>query len=1167
MAVRGPVLRGLLALLLIHANEVLVSERIVDLLWPGGPPRTAPNTLQTHIARLRRTLEKTTDVATGSSSAQLLTRPSGYVLEIDDDALDSLLFERLTAEARSKTATGRAADAEFDLVAALALWRGPALVEFATQPFASDEAARLDALRVEAAEARAAAGLACGRGPELVTSLELLVDQNPLREDLAAHLMVALYRSGRQADSLATFQAMRLRLRDELGIDPSPKLKRLEEAVLRQESELLAVPQDGPGVVSGRITTPGMPRQAVVGGPPFAGRVSDLDWLARTWARARQGEGGLTMVRGEPGVGKTRLVSTFATRCHAEGATVLWGRCSPEPMVPFQAMAEALRPLLPAGTAPETLWDTRGRGPGEPVIRGDLNVERYLMFEAIMGLINGAVSTSPVLLVLDDVHWADRPTLALLAHILRSTRGSSLLVLATSRTTETGSTQELSALVAELRQEDLAGTYTLSGLDPGEVTTLITAIAGERTPVEFDEAVQSRTDGNPLFVTELLRHLDEMTGGTYHYGEADPADLVRLGVPEGIRTVIGQRLARLDPMTIEVVEVAAVIGRDVDEDALAPILAYVDRTTVARCFDEAERAGLFRAVKGPASLYVFAHELIREAIDTGLGTAKRALLHHRVADALETGSAHAQSVPLAQLAYHYSQASTKDDARKAIKYAKLAADQALHTLAYEDAVSHVELAFDLYGRLGQDPEEGLYADLLLLRGRALFACGEGVKAKADFEQVAATARKLGDAARLTDLALAATGTAIRHIWSEYGTVSPWVVELLEEALVLVGPGDSPARARLLARLAEELYFSRDGDARTALAEDAVDIARRLGDERALADALNGRLRSLWEPELAAERLATAEELLELAVRCDDAEFAMSAHGWRIGVRLDLCLHEGIDDDISEYAAMAAAYPSPRHQVWSQAILAGRALARGEFDETERIITDGMTIAPELLGDSVQGFAGQLCTLRIEQGRADEVLDAARNFADGFPQVAAWRAGLSVILAELGYLDEARAELNRVVGKGLATLRRDQEWLFTMGALAETCAVLADASTAADIYELLTPFAERAVVLGEGYVLWCSAQKSLGILARTIGQPEEACGHLFRALEVHRSFSAQPLIARTLFEYARALDAAGAPKAKISESLDAALTLATSIGQRGLIRSMQGFGLPESSVRM
>jgi hypothetical protein len=147
-------------------------------------------------------------------------------------------------------------------------------------------------------------------------------------------------------------------------------------------------------------------------------------------------------------------------------------------------------------------------------------------------------------------------------------------------------------------------------------------------------------------------------------------------------------------------------------------------------------------------------------------------------------------------------------------------------------------------------------------------------------------------------------------------------------------------------------------------------------------------------------------------------------------------------------------------------------------------------------------------------------------------------------------------MNRVVGGGLATLRRDQEWLFTMGALAETCAALEDAGTAAVIYELLTPFAERSVVLGEGYVLWCSAQKSLGILARTIGNYDAACRHLSRALDVHRSFSAQPLIARTLFEYSRVLDAAGAPESKVSQPLEAALTLATAIGQRGLVKSIQ-----------
>jgi DNA-binding SARP family transcriptional activator/tetratricopeptide (TPR) repeat protein len=1158
VAVRGRRQRALLALLLIHANDLLIAERIIDLLWDGTPPRTASNTLQAHIARLRRVLPASGEGSTGRDVGRLTTRPSGYVLEIDDNALDSLLFERLTVRARSKTANGHHADAEANLVSALALWRGPALVEFATESFARDEAARLDKLRVDAAEAWAAAGLACGRGQELVTSLVQLVEQNPLREDLAAHLMVALYRSGRQADSLATFRDLRLRLRDDLGIDPSPKLQRLEESVLQQKSELLPTPPQGLEVRPRRTTT-AMPRQALVDGPPFTGREADLAWLAEAWVRARRREAGLAIVRGEPGVGKTRLVAAFATRCHDEGVTVLWGRCSPEPLVPFQALAEALRPILPEGMAPESLWELGTRGEDEAGHRDDLNIERYLMFEAIAGLLNEEASTSPVLLVLDDIHWVDRPTLALLSHLLRSARESSLVVVATSRTTEAGSTHDLDTLFAELNQEGLAASHTLSGLVPAEVTTLINAIAGERTPPEFDEAIHTRTDGNPLFVTELLRHIGDTTGGRFRYGDADTADLARLGVPEGIRTVIGQRLARLDPMTIRVVEVAAVIGRDVDTDLVAAVVAEVDRSMVARALDQAEGAGLLRIVEGSGSSYLFVHELIKEAIEAGLGSARRALLHHQVGEALETGSAGSKNPPLAQLALHYAKASTKHDTAKAIVYAALAADRALNLLAYEDAVTHLELAFELCLLPGQEVDDTFYVDLLLLRARAVFASGDDAQAKTDFEQVAETVRRLKDAARMTDLALAATGTAMRHMWSEYGTVSPWVVELLEEALLLVGPADSSARARLLARLAEELYFSRDGGTRTAFAEDAVAIARRVDDERTLAEALSGRLRSQWEPETAVERLATADELLQLAVRCDDAELVMSAHAWRIGLRLELCQHDGIDDEVAEYSALVASYRSPRHQVWSRAILAGRALVRGDFEETERVIADGLAIAPELFGYAVQGFAGQLCTLRIEQGRADEVLGDARSFADGFPQVVAWRAGLSVILAELGHFEDARAEMSRVVGQGLGTLRRDQEWLFTMGALAETCALLADASTAADIYELLSPFAERAIVLGEGYVLWCSAQKSLGILARTIGDHEEACRHLVRALEIHRAFAAPPLVARTTFEYARALHAADGPAARVNESLEAARTLATSLGQTGLVHSIEKFG--------
>ena len=476
-----------------------------------------------------------------------------------------------------------------------------------------------------------------------------------------------------------------------------------------------------------------------------------------------------------------------------------------------------------------------------------------------------------------------------------------------------------------------------------------------------------------------------------------------------------------------------------------------------------------------------------------------------------------------------------------------------------DAYSYFQMALDLMEGGHVDVDVATRADVQFSRARALFASGERARAKSDFEEVACVFRQLGDPERLARLALGISGTSMRHLWAEYGTVSEWLIELMYEALAFSEGDESPNRVRLLARLAEELYFSPDAETRSAIAEQALQMGRRLEDSRALADALNGRLRALWHPANSEERLPMAHELRALAAEIGDAELAMAGEAWAIVSELELGSSSDLDDDVARYAAMTKRYQSPNHRVWALALLGGRALVHGEFEETERLIAEGMNVAPELFGYAVQGFAGQMCTLRIEQGRAAEVLDAGRDFVAQYPQVPAWRAGLSVILAELGLNLEAGEQLAVLAGRGLAAIRKDQEWLFLMGAVAETCSLIDERDIAEECYELLAPFSDRCIVLGDGYVLWCSVEKSLGLLARTLGRVEDACRHLERALSVHEKLDARPLVARTRFELARALHDAGADPGVVTRPLELARKEATGLGQYGLLRWIEVFG--------
>jgi DNA-binding SARP family transcriptional activator/tetratricopeptide (TPR) repeat protein len=1148
LEVRGPRQRALLALLLVHANEVLAADRIAELLWRGNPPRTATNTLQTHVVRLRRALR--IDDA-DARDGPLRTLPAGYVLDVDPDGYDVTRFESLLGEARRAASLERHTAARGMLGQALNLWRGPAFVEFAAEPFAQVEATRLHELWIDARQEYAVASLACGRIAEAVTILQPIVREHPLREQPVGHLMVALYRARRQRDALDAYRTLRLALRDQLGVDPSPELQRLEQSILDHapDLELVAIGR------SRQASALPVPAIAVAAGPPFVGRTEELAWLGNQWYQACRGIPRLAVLCGETGIGKTRVAAEFAERCHRGGTRVLWARCTEQAMRPFEPFAHALSPAIGEVSAATSLWELV-EPPDAMTLRNDPEAARHDVFKAAVAMLERVAEDAPVLLVFDDMQWADRSTLALLALFLRTAPTACVLVLATVGTTELGEADTFVQTVEALTHEGFAASHELRGLAPGSVSSLIANIATSPPSAAFDAAVQARAQGNPFFVTELLRHLDEATGrDASRPGVLD--DLDDLDLPLSVITLIERRVARLRPAARTTLEIAAVAGTEFDPDVVADAMGS-DRATLRALLEEVGAAAVAQPVDDTGRVYAFSHGLVRQALYDGIATMRRAHLHESIGEALSLRFDRGDTQHLAHLAHHFALANSSEATRKSISFGIRAGDAALEALAYEEAYAHFDAALGLLDRSDGTDDVGTRADLVFARARALYASGERARAKHDFEQVAEVYRRMQEPGRLTKLALGISGSSMRHLWSDYGTVSDWLVQLVREALESTEGDETPERGRLLARLAEELYFSDDAEFRTAVADDALRMARRVGDVAALADALNGRLRALWRPENSADRLETARELRDLAVASGDAELLMSAEGWSIVADLELGTLGDVDEAVGRFDLLTTKYRSPHHRVWALAIRGGRALARGAFDETERLIDEGMNVAPEVFQHAIQGFAGQLCTLRIEQGRAAEMLDAGRDFVAQYPQVPAWRAGLSVILAELGLYDEARDQVAELAARGLDALRRDQEWLFLMGALAETCSALGDAAVATECYELLAPFADRCIVLGDGYVLWCSAEKSLGILALAAGRSDLACRHLDQALTVHRSIDARPLVARTQFEHARALLASNIDAAKVAERLSDARRLSTQLGQYGLVRAIERF---------
>jgi len=424
----APKQRALLALLLINANRVVSLDRIVDQLWGAEPPPRAIGALQVYVSHLRRALEP--NRAPGQAPVILVTRAPGYVLHLDPASLDAFRFEAGVAAGGRLLREGRAIQAHEVLVQSLALWRGPALAEFAFDSFATVEAARLDELRALANEDRLAADLALGRSAAAVAELEMLVAEWPLRERLWELLILALYRTGRQAEALRAYARIRKALAEELGLQPGPTLRRLEEDVLGQASSLDWQPAAGPHLDAGSAPAPAKAAEPAPGAglgrsDPLVGRRRQLAALEAALQKARQGSGQVVLVAGEPGIGKTRLVEEVVAGAAARAGAILiaWGRAEEgEGAPPFWPWAQVIRALLDGADrelATAALAPVAGDiahlvpevkelvGEVAPPQLLDPAAARFQLFEAVTALLLRLSERHLVAVVLDDLQWAD----------------------------------------------------------------------------------------------------------------------------------------------------------------------------------------------------------------------------------------------------------------------------------------------------------------------------------------------------------------------------------------------------------------------------------------------------------------------------------------------------------------------------------------------------------------------------------------------------------------------------------------------------------------------------------------------------------------------------------------------------------------------------------------
>jgi class 3 adenylate cyclase len=896
----------------------------------------------------------------------------------------------------------------------------------------------------------------------------------------------------------------------------------------------------------------------------LVGREPELTRLREQLAAACAGRGRITLVSGEPGIGKTRLVEALADEARGQGAEVLWGRCQELEGAPafwpwvqvvreFAAErdAEALRALMGSGAVhvSQVVTELRERIPGlEQPPPGDPEEARFRLFESVAAFLREASRARPLVLVLDDLHWADRPSLLLLGFLARQLEGARILLLATFREAELHGQPGLTAALAELAKTSGHERLELRGMSEAEVGLMVAGLAGLDPPSGLVASLHRRTEGNPYFVGEIVRMLLREHGET-RLGELGAE---RIPIPPSVRDVIRHRVASLGEACARLLRLASAVGREFDLAVLAP-LTGLGEDALMELLERAAQADAVDELPDAPGRYRFVHALVQEALREELGGARRTRLHRRIGEVLEQVHAARLDAHLPELAWHFLQGARADGAaaEKAMDYAMRAARQAAGGLAFEDALEHLaraEQALELCG----GPEEARRCELLLQRGEVAWRAGEMVTARESFRSAAGLARRLGRPEALAQAALGYGGLGYSGLWETTGSVDHFHVELLEEALRALPGADSALRARVTGRLAIALYWEASPERRDAQSAAAVAMARRLGDPATLAFALSARHMALWGPHDPEQRVERAAEIVRLAGEAGDAALLQRGRLWHLTALLELGEVDAADREIGAFAALAERLRE-RQYAWRAAMLGStRAYMRGELDQAEALAQRAFAIA-QGMGEpnALQAFALQLGIVRREQGRSAEVVAAVEGMVRQFSDLAPWRVALGLVQLDLGRQPEARAEFERLAADGFAGIPRDYLWLGALVGLAELASELGDAERARMLYGLLLPQDGRIAVVGDAVTSYGAVACFLGMLARTFGDAAAAEAHLARALEQNQRLCAPLFTARVQLERALLCAQRRAAAAAALGLLDEVLDLARKFGSRFL----------------
>ena len=899
------------------------------------------------------------------------------------------------------------------------------------------------------------------------------------------------------------------------------------------------------------------------------GRDEDVQVLRQALAGARTGRRRGVLVAGEPGIGKTTLVAHAARESYSRGAIVLYGRCDEDLPIPYRPFAEALEHLV-QHASPELL-ERQAHHHGAVLARlvpelakrvdapagalGTAEADPYMLFSAAASLLADASRDAPVMLVLDDLHWADAPTIPLLRYLLTAGPDMSLAIVAAYRDSEMPPGHPLEDLLTDLAREAAVSRIELEGLSEQAMIDVTQSRARQRLDadgVDLARILHREASGNPFFAIELLRHLIESRALVRRGDGWSIEQQVReLELPDSVLDAVTRRVRRLvrrhGQGMGELLAAASSMGGEVEPPVLGAVLG-IGQEEVRELLDAACRANLLE----PDALgerYSFPHALVGQAVYENLGTARQAPLHRRIAESLEELYGDDPGPRIVALAHHWLASIEPDVAGKALDYARRAGDYALAKLAPDEALRLYSEALERHER-HREGGERMACELLIGLGSAQRQLG-----RPEFRQTLLDASHMARRLGATDLLVRAAHENTRGFVSETGEVDGERVAVLRAALEALGDDDSAERARLLSRLAAELTFAGDWDQRSNLSDEALAIARRLRDPPTLSDVLSVRFMATWTPETLDERYANTAEELNVV---ESAGGDRLARFWAVHWRATACIERGelheAERRIAEEADIAERIGHPTARWLAAYDRTAQALIRGRLADAEKWAAEAFRIGQE--GGEPEAatfYGGQLVNIRFEQGRLSELEEAIQAEAQRSTGIPAFWGALALARAEAGKPDGARAAIAAMAADDFGALAYDSNWLVGMCLFADACGLIEDQDTAAVLEPLLAPWSGQ--VAFNSATAWGSVARHVGVLNRVLGRHDTAVAHLERAAELHELIGAPLWLARTRLDLGLALleRASGSDADRARRLLEQALTGAERFGSAGVAR--------------